>query len=256
MLVNTHLGLPQYHRLLDKWNTQQRVPEFTIPRATPPRRAKTAADTIHPGQYRSDWDFPVSRHEIPKGMLTTSRSSPAFRFTRDDRRIQERDALGNRTKKGALKGTLNPPNRWTTDIGPGHYVAGEEQEKRAGRQVPSYSMPKSAKPTDKDAGCPGPGEYNLPSKFNDVDSQRWKGGQVRQETRRLKKCHWEGEFGNIFRSIHASARHGPHVSPPPDADSAAALAAAVMASRRDPSQAPVAPPPQLERHASTGGPGH
>ncbi|CAK0846482.1 unnamed protein product, partial [Prorocentrum cordatum] len=66
---------------LDRWGNHDAMPQWTIPRAHKAKDQPTAADGIDPCTYRTERDFPLSRDELPKGMLTGSASSPSFTFS-------------------------------------------------------------------------------------------------------------------------------------------------------------------------------
>lgn len=150
---------------MDKWGHHDTVPEWSIPRsAQRGRPVRTAADGIDPGAYRTDRDFPMSKDELRKGILTGSASAPSFTFSGEKRE----------DVRGTLKGVHFPVNRWINDTAPGQYDL--EGQPVAIQKIwsPRYSMPKAARLTQTIGRGPGPGEYNLPSQFGVAANARGK----------------------------------------------------------------------------------
>lgn len=161
---------------LNKWGHHDAMPEWTIPRS--PARGipqRTAADSIDPGTYRTERDFPTTKDDLPKGMLTGSSSAPSFTFSGEKRKDE----------RGVLKGIHFPCNRWLNDTGPGqydlegppvlHHRRGTPSSPGSGStksSSPRYSMPRAARVTQTIRRGPGPGEYSLPSQFGSARAWR------------------------------------------------------------------------------------
>ncbi|CAK0803493.1 unnamed protein product [Prorocentrum cordatum] len=128
---------------------------------SPARPPRTGADAIDPGAYKVERDFPTSADELRKGKLTSSRSSPSFTFSGEDRT----------DGRGKLKGMNFPLGRWHSDAGPGQYDLEMTWPARQRAKQPHYSVPKAARATQAAPRGPGPGEYCLPSQFGNAGAR-------------------------------------------------------------------------------------
>ncbi|CAK0803490.1 unnamed protein product [Prorocentrum cordatum] len=137
------------------------APQWTIPSAERGRPPRTGADAIDPGAYKVERDFPTSADELRKGKLTSSRSSPSFTFSGEDRT----------DGRGKLKGMNFPLGRWHSDAGPGQYDLEMTWPARQRAKQPHYSVPKAARATQAAPRGPGPGEYCLPSQFGNAGAR-------------------------------------------------------------------------------------
>mmetsp|Transcript_48819 Transcript_48819/g.79251 ORF Transcript_48819/g.79251 Transcript_48819/m.79251 type:complete len:223 (-) Transcript_48819:139-807(-) len=204
MLHSKEPDLLNYSRYLDNFSDKRRAPACTISFNEKVKPiGKTAAQHLGPGQYKRDVDFVDDKfQQVRKGGLTGSASAPRFSFGHDSRVD---------LPTGVMKGVIRPANNWINPLGPGQYnrIDGTERHNRV--MWPSsqaWTVPKgeSAQSIREKKGTgisPGPGVYDLPSFFDDVGRQRQEA--MEKSRRRGHSCHWENQFGTIFRSIHASA---------------------------------------------------
>lgn len=177
---------------------------------------------MQPGQYKIDRDFVSDiTTECKKGRLTDSASAPQFSFGSENRCDPP---------TGALKSIIRPNNRWISPGSPGQYNAIDsiDRHKRTSLQSSyAWSVGKgepqeTVRDRQKQGMTPGPGIYQLPSFFDEVDRQRQEAEQ-KLHARKAKASHlkdmegegtahpggqWKNQWGNMFRSIHASATSG------------------------------------------------
>mmetsp|Transcript_53453 Transcript_53453/g.117216 ORF Transcript_53453/g.117216 Transcript_53453/m.117216 type:complete len:226 (-) Transcript_53453:21-698(-) len=223
MLDSRNPEVLEFTSYLNGLGDRRRAPSWTITwneNDILAKRGRGAAAHLEPGCYKLDANFVEDKtRQVRKGRLTDSESAPDLSFGKDSR-------VG---KEGALKGVLRPGNRWVNPLGPDHYgaekVDGIERAGRISRRSsPAYSMmvgesQESVRDRKKNQGMPGPGVYEPPSRFDNIGRQRQ--SALEKLGRKSRTCQWEGQFGCIFRSIHASARQtrnkpgGSHVALPP-----------------------------------------
>eukprot|EP00933_Yihiella_yeosuensis_P063678 TRINITY_DN66903_c0_g1_i1.p1 TRINITY_DN66903_c0_g1~~TRINITY_DN66903_c0_g1_i1.p1 ORF type:complete len:224 (+),score=19.95 TRINITY_DN66903_c0_g1_i1:11-682(+) len=206
MLHSKNPEVLEYGKFLDGLSTKRRAQTYTISyneKLLGP--LKTAAQHLQPGQYKVDRDCVNDKlADLRKGRLTDSSSTQTIFFGCESRF----------DKSGTIKGMSGGTNALRTkNIGPGKYPIIdplEQHQKWASRSSPAFSQRKGESQEDvrfqKTLNATmdmGPGKYAPPSFFDDVGRQREAADEKLR--RRSKKCHWENQFGNVFRSIHASA---------------------------------------------------
>jgi len=167
----------------------------------------TGAGHLEPGQYKIDRDFVNDiTAQVKKGKLSDSASAPAFPFGKESRVLKS---------SGIMKGMQSPLNAYVNPVGPGSYRPIDQLAAHQRVTCPSslaYSQRKG-EPAENirekklQGRAPAPGNYDLPSFFDDIDKQRQEplesGGR-----RPVLKTPWKNQWGTMFRSIHASATSG------------------------------------------------
>eukprot|EP00440_Ansanella_granifera_P031109 gb/GFBE01033783.1/.p1 GENE.gb/GFBE01033783.1/~~gb/GFBE01033783.1/.p1 ORF type:complete len:222 (+),score=42.00 gb/GFBE01033783.1/:1-666(+) len=209
MLNSKEPELLSYGRYLDRLGTNRKAPAWTISHNENNLADKvrtTAAQHLQPGQYKLDRDFVIDKTaEVRKGKLTDSMSAPQIGFGSE-----------SRVKKstGVMKGMYRPMNAYISPLGPGQYEAVDSLTHHHRASYPSsfaWSVPKgeaaeSIREKKLQGLSPGPGIYNLPSFFDDVDKQKQEA--LEGKRRPSGKTQWKNQWGTMFRSIHASATSG------------------------------------------------
>lgn len=208
---------------LDRFSDHRRAPRWSMVGKAPLRRCQSAAAHLSPGEYRTDRDFIINRYgEVKADQLTDATTAVQVSFGCEKRL----------DKSGSCRGITSPNNKLPNPSGPGDYKAldGTESNVRVHwPSVPAWSVPvgepqMTLRERKKNQNFPGPGAYVAPSHFDAVGKARQPAFDrlVRCET----QCRWEGQFSNVFKSIHASDRRRPPAGLPKTLPKSHPLAAA------------------------------
>mmetsp|Transcript_82720 Transcript_82720/g.237720 ORF Transcript_82720/g.237720 Transcript_82720/m.237720 type:complete len:219 (-) Transcript_82720:253-909(-) len=190
----------QYAGYLDKVSTHHRAAAWKVSRTESDGalHMKTAADRYEPGQYRVDRDFVEDKkREVRKGVLTSYESPKLWTFDKNSRTDSD----------GVLVGVRNPGNmkNWFNPTAPGQYDHGVGTLQKAA----SYSQRKgepqeNIRERRMAQSNPGPGQYELPSKF---DTMRQRREAQHGTTKHAKVCRWESQFKHMFACIQPKAQN-------------------------------------------------
>lgn len=189
-------------KYLENFSDKKSQPSFTIGNAerfgsTGVKRSHSlpGAGKLGPGQYRVDRDFPENElYEHPVYFNTKCvQPAPKYSFTLDERIARD----------GCVKGLSQFYQKTPLMLGPGHYgvPAQPYRKKQTVHFIPKAKETQEAIRERKIfSTSPGPGVYDLNSRFDDIDKEKTR--VIKSLVKTHGKESWAApQFTHMFNSL-------------------------------------------------------